>query len=661
MYKHILKAAGRLSSVAIGATTIITAIIMLSCGEDPEDIVTKRPEGAANTLGEMKTPEAVAAAPQAANAGVPFVKEVNHYNDWKLTKEVDTVTVGDTIYTKVVFSEPMKHVAADNKDAHPILYYKVGKNLTRFHITEHGSKGDDFVSGDAKPEGKGTHTFVCKYVTQMDDAGTFTFSVGKLSADVDGTTLSAFYTHKEKVQIREPDTTPPFVRSVTYWHDAHLTQPITDTVYGGENIYTKIVFSEEVKVVEGNNKASRPVLYYRTDRQNIRYRIRLSTELLDGGARTEDGVTFTCRNIVPDTADGTLQTMVGKLSADQQGNTLSAFYTHRERVEMKTHRPPTVLPGSGVQDITRRPCVRLVYFRPRDYPIKPEIPETLRTLVVDANKYYADEMQRHGFGRKTFAVETDADGVPVVHVIRGKFNENHYRTTKRLGVGAKMARNEVEEFFEDALELEGHTYCIMMDSSAAAFSRDPSYQGCGAFGGLRYFVDNRSVVRNGYVILPAPERCPEHLPVMLHELGHAFGLHHDFREGRHTDYIMAYGRQTRLSQDAAEWLSVSTFFNDTASGVSPGKITMVSDPEHTPQGIRVKFQAEDQDGLHQIKLAFEEAGYGYALVDFEQSQGVVATAEFVSPKLTRAFTNKLTMRIIDKRGDITVTNFPPID
>ena len=123
---------------------------------------------------------------------------------------------------------------------------------------------------------------------------------------------------------------------------------------------------------------------------------------------------------------------------------------------------------------------------------------------------------------------------------------------------------------------------------------------------------------------------------------------------------MAYGHQTQLSQEAAEWLSVSIFFNDTLPGISPGKITMVSDPEHTPRGVHVSFQAEDPDGLHQMQLLFQE-GSGYTLIDFEPLQGVTDTVEFVSPKLTRKFADRIILQIIDEEGGITQTHFPPVD
>ena len=634
----------------------ITFMMMGGCGtDDPLEPMEPSSDAAVETFGMVRAPAAGPAAPQLqVPEGTPTVKSVGYYSDWKLTKPIGSAFAGDTIYTKVVFSEPMQHIAAADKTARPVLYYQIGRQSIRYRIQAHGAKGAAFQSGDAKPKGKSTTTFVCKYTIQTDTTGTFTLAVGKLSADTDGNTLSAFYTHTEKVRIQEPDTTPPFVQSVTYWHDKYLTKPITDTVYRGEDIYTKIVFSEEMKVVGGNNKQSRPVLYYRIDRQNIRYRIRLSAGLLDGGASTEDGITFICRNIVPDTADGTLQIAVGKLSADLQGNTLSALYTHRERVHMKTYRPPTVLAGTGVVNVNHRPCVRLVYFYPKDQSLKQDKVETLRRLTADANKRYADEMQQHGFGRKTFAVETDRDGVPVVHIIRGRFSENHYRPTGRHHRGVYTARAEILEHFSDDRQ---HIYFFMMDLTQNAFSSDP---GCWAFGGL-HFVDQRREkdVLGGYAILPAWGWCSESLPITLHELGHAFGLHHDFRDGRGSDFIMAYGRQSHLSQDAAAWLSVSVFFNDSL-GLSPGTITRVPDPEHTPQGVKIRFQAEDPDRLHQMQLLFRE-GSGYTLIDFAFLQGNTDTATFVSPKVTRQFTKQIILQIIDKEGGITQARFPAID
>ena len=70
--------------------------------------------------------------------------------------------------------------------------------------------------------------------------------------------------------------------------------------------------------------------------------------------------------------------------------------------------------------------VRLVYFLPSDRPARPDRVVALRQLIKEAQQFYADEMHRHGFGRKTFTFETDAAGEPLIHEVNGKFTEEYY-------------------------------------------------------------------------------------------------------------------------------------------------------------------------------------------------------------------------------------------
>ena len=181
-------------------------IFILSCGEDSEDPIRLQPEGATGTLAAMKVPtQAAPAAPQMlVPAGTPTVKSVGYYSDWKLTKPVKGgVPAGKTLFIKVEFSEGMKLVVADDKTARPILYRRIAGKLTRFRIANFGAKGEDFVSGDAKPI-QTKATYLCKYVVQPEDRGEFVFAVGKWSIDLQGNRLPAFYTHKEKLLLGKP-------------------------------------------------------------------------------------------------------------------------------------------------------------------------------------------------------------------------------------------------------------------------------------------------------------------------------------------------------------------------------------------------------------------------------------------------------------------------
>ena len=150
---------------------------------------------------------AIPQAPQ--GAGAPFVKSVSFYKDWKLTKTIDTVVEpGTTIYTKIVFSEPMKLKVADDNTARPVLYYRFGSKRIRYRIARHGAGGADFVSGDAKPLQRGTDDYICKYTLPEGTTGKFTTMIGKLSADLNGNTMENFYTHPDRLTISSEDVTP---------------------------------------------------------------------------------------------------------------------------------------------------------------------------------------------------------------------------------------------------------------------------------------------------------------------------------------------------------------------------------------------------------------------------------------------------------------------
>ncbi len=93
----------------------------------------------------------------------------------------------------------------------------------------------------------------------------------------------------------------------------------------------------------------------------------------------------------------------------------------------------TALQNSFAQGPLAQPSVRLVYFLPSDRPARPDRIEALRQLIKDAQEFYADEMERHGYGRETFRIETDTDGEPVVHHVDGRFDENYYSGLTQIG------------------------------------------------------------------------------------------------------------------------------------------------------------------------------------------------------------------------------------
>ena len=119
---------------------------------------------------------------------------------------------------------------------------------------------------------------------------------------------------------------------------------------------------------------------------------------------------------------------------------------------------------------------------------------------------------------------------------------------------------------------------------------DPKYE----IGGGRVLIDLDCLAGNPTII--------------SHELGHAFGLYHDFSDD---ELIMSYGNnRTKISESTAHWLDVYPTFNESNS-TSSDKTTIHIDyqsvEEKDENGIPqvqlfVAIEVKDDDGIHQVQL-----------------------------------------------------------
>lgn len=321
----------------------IFAMNITGCGEEMEDPVVV--EGAVGTIGDLKIPDTAPGAPKLEiPEGTPTVKSIGYYSDWQLTKPLTgTVAAGKTIFIKVEFSENMKLVVADDKHARPILYHRIGGKLIRFKIADFGAKGEDFVSGDAKPV-KTKKSFICKYIVQPEDTGEFVFAIGKWSIDLEGNSLPAFYTHKEKLQLGK---SVPTIKSVGYYSNWQLTKPLTGTIESGTTVYTKVVFSEEMEHTVSDSVKARPELYYRIGEKDVQHNIvpfkangrhftHSDTKPLSNQAA------YVGKYRVKSSDFGSFTLVVGTDSASKKGVKLAEEYVHTETLRIPLPAAPTV-------------------------------------------------------------------------------------------------------------------------------------------------------------------------------------------------------------------------------------------------------------------------------------------------------------------------------
>ena len=368
------------------------------------------------------------------------------------------------------------------------------------------------------------------------------------------------------------------------------------------------------------------------------------------------------------------------------GDTVNVRQNRLSDQSLYTHIPALQSRGVTVEFDKRLPrpaintngMVRVVYFLPNDRPHRPDRVTALRQLIKNAQQFYADEMQRHGFGGKTFTVETDNNGEPLIHKVNGKFNEAYYYEPL---TDLKVWEEFLEYFGEG--DAPQHVYLIAIDLSYESLDGGNS----GGLGGLSFYpsvgthdhftitvnsgikvglrgrnITSGEKAQGGIAIIPASGTDFERLGATTHEIGHAFALVHDFRKGRSSDYVMAGAEQKRLSKCTAEWLSVSRFFNTKSIFHNePGKIQLLSSQSYSQDTISFRFEVTDPDGLHQAQLLVPEilngTGEGpFQLFDCKRLNGKTGTVEAV---VSRAeLVDRIALQIIDVGGNITWATFP---
>lgn len=305
-----------------------------------------------------------------------------------------------------------------------------------------------------------------------------------------------------------------------------------------------------------------------------------------------------------------------------------------------------VAPYLSPERTAERDIVRLIYFLPQGRPVQPDMWANLDTLISDVQQFYAAEMRRHGFGRKSFTFETDETGETLVHQVNGKFRERYYHNQT-----SDKVRAEVTEQFD----ISNNVYLIAVDISSQVIDNENT---CGV-GGSRWFGnEEHQRVAGGYALIPAAGDCFDNVQVAAHELGHAFGLEHDFRSDA---YLMSYGiAPNQLSKCAAEWLDASRFFNaEQTSFNEPTTLQLLSQQRYPPnaRNFTLQFKIADTDGLHQAQLLIPttraDLALGFKLHSCQRLRGQNSVVKFVTTGLTSRRVNDIGLQVIDVNGNIT--------
>ena len=224
-------------------------------------------------------------------------------------------------------------------------------------------------------------------------------------------------------------------------------------------------------------------------------------------------------------------------------------------------------------------AVRLFHFLPNDRRLRLSVVQRIRDDILRIQAWYGEQMEAHGYGYQTFRIETDDRGDPLVHLVDGQHPDIDYIR------GTWALREEIAEVYD----LSGNIHVYVIDNSTN-----------------RIDVVNRGEAgrrdkQSGAALVAADVPWQ----TMAHELGHVFGLDHDFHD---ETYIMSYGDIYRnsLSACSAEFLAVHPYFNpDVGVEEAEGPAIEALSPPTYPEGsesVPIQLRVSDPDGLHQVRL-----------------------------------------------------------
>lgn len=270
--------------------------------------------------------------------------------------------------------------------------------------------------------------------------------------------------------------------------------------------------------------------------------------------------------------------------------------------------------------------VRVVYFQPTDTP---DLTAKIQEIIGDVHQYYADEMQRHGFGNKTFRVEKNANDQISVHRIQGKHDTQHYINAAEKTYHA--IKPELPIQFQDLqyshlIVVGGHTFINQrLDGMGVVY-----------YGGT---------ANGGYALIPANKLWKR---LITHELAHTFGLQHHTGDG--CDCVM----ETDTGFDGfthyeARWLDKSFYLNPNPHVLNGlPEIVKAHPMTRVDDKITYKVELASQNGLYQAEIARPPSHYVIATHYLTGKQRETATFTLHRHDLKSGTT--VLLRVMDTKG-----------
>ncbi len=293
-----------------------------------------------------------------------------------------------------------------------------------------------------------------------------------------------------------------------------------------------------------------------------------------------------------------------------------------------------------------------IYFLNKDKKTRINITEKIDKAIRKAQDYYANEMERHGFGRKTFTYETDENGKAKIYLGTDKQVEH-----ANFSNGLWLA---VSDGFFDTSSLPVIELLYTDDNEVFEYTSNNNYS-------AQDIIRQRRI--KGYThgqLVYASLNDLKQKP-LTYVLRDAFGIpyHTPLQHKPNVLKRLFFGnRLAKLSKCEAEWLDKSRFFNPNQPffDKTPKMEMRVSLPKTS--GLRhFIFEVADEDGMHQaqlfIPINMDSQRWRKKFYECQALNGkekATITFQISNPEITT-----VELRMIDMHGNIATREFSIIE